>query len=239
MKIIRPEMIIFDYGRTLLFEPNWNSYRGNAELTKYIVKNPNNCSLDDIRSEVHKLFGEIENVKKNFGHDISARVGNRLAFEHLGIELSLTPLEHEVIFWTAASQGEIMPYADKMPDYLNQAGIRTAIISNNAWSGEAIKNRFDRLLPNNRFEFIISSCDYMIRKPDKRLFEIALMKAELTADKVWFCGDSFENDVVGARNAGIFPVYYLNSSDDNINADFDYLSIKDWREMINILEELR
>ena len=82
-----------------------------------------------------------------------------------------------------------MPYADEMIDYLNQAGIRTAVISNNAWSGEAIKERFDRLLPNNRFEFIISSCDYMIRKPDKRLFEIALMKSGLTSDKVWYCGD--------------------------------------------------
>ncbi len=73
-------MIIFGYGRTLLFEPDWNSDRGNAELIKYIVKNPNNCSLDDIRSEVHKVFGKIENLRKTFGYDISARIGNRLAF---------------------------------------------------------------------------------------------------------------------------------------------------------------
>ena len=48
----------------------------------------------------------------------------------------------------------------------------------------------------------------MIRKPDKRLFEIALMKSGLTSDKVWYCGDRYSNDVVGANNAGIFPVYY-------------------------------
>ena len=40
MKITKPEMIIFDYGRTLLCEPDWNSERGNAELMKYIIKNP-------------------------------------------------------------------------------------------------------------------------------------------------------------------------------------------------------
>lgn len=247
MKITKPEMIIFDYGDTLLCERDWNSDRGNAELMKYIVKNPNNCTLEDISSEVQKVFGEIENVRKTFRYDISARVGNRLAFEHLGIEFSLSPLEHEIIFWTAASQGAIMPYADKMIDYLNQTGIRTAVISNNAWSGEAIKERFDRLLPNNQFEFIISSSDYMIRKPDKRLFEIALIKSGLTADKVWYCGDSIYCDVNGAHNAGIFPVLYEGSTaeenpsvrdNQGMEIPFEHLHIHDWREMIEALEKL-
>lgn len=98
MKITKPEMIIFDYGHTLLCEPDWNSDRGNVELMKYIVKNPNNCTIEDIRSEVNKIFGEIESVRNTLGYDIPARVGNRLAFEHLGIEFSLTPLDHEIIF---------------------------------------------------------------------------------------------------------------------------------------------
>ena len=35
-----PKMIIFDYGHTLLYEPSWDSVRGNAELLKYVTKNP-------------------------------------------------------------------------------------------------------------------------------------------------------------------------------------------------------
>lgn len=77
----------------------------------------------------------------------------------------------------------------------------------------------------------------MIRKPDKRLFEIALMKSGLTSDKVWYCGDSYSNDVVGANNAGIFPVYYSDTNN-NANADFEYLSVRDWREMIETLGNL-
>jgi len=48
----KPEMIIFDYGSTLLFEPDWSSERGNTELMKYIVKNPNNCTVQDLRREL-------------------------------------------------------------------------------------------------------------------------------------------------------------------------------------------
>ena len=145
----KPEMIFFDYGRTLLYEPDFDSRRGNAELMKYITKNPNNCTIDDILAEVETVFGEIESIRKNQGYDISARVGHRLVFEHLGIEFSLTPLEHETVFWTAASFGAVMPYADKMLEFLKNEGIRSAVISNNGWSGEALKERIDRLLPDN------------------------------------------------------------------------------------------
>lgn len=243
----KPQMIFFDYGRTLLYEPDWDSRRGNSEIMKYITKNPNNCTLDDILDEVHKVFGEIESIRRNCGYDISARVGNRLVYEHLGIEFSLTPLELETTFWTAASYGAVMPYADKMLEFLKNEGIRTAVISNNGWSGEALKERIDRLLPNNNFEFIISSCDYMIRKPDKRIFEVALQKAGITADKVWHCGDSFTKDVAGAKSVGIFPVLYkacapgdtsYEEKEENIPDDFEGLYIHDWHELINTIKTL-
>lgn len=241
----RPEMIIFDYGDTLLYEPDWNPKRGNLELMKYITKNPNNCTIDDISREINVVFSEIRKVRDTLQYDIPCRTGNRLAYEHLGIEFSLTPLEEEIVFWTAATPGAITPNADKMLDYLNDSGIRTAVISNNGWSGEALKERFDRLLPNNRFEFILSSCDYMIRKPDKRLFEIALHKAGLSADRVWYCGDRLEADVYGAHNAGIFPVLYEGDfpaadspkhNGEKTIIDFDYLHIHDWLELVAVLE---
>lgn len=242
-----PEMILFDYGHTLLYEPDWDSERGNRALYRYITKNPNQCTLADICREMDSVFQELDVITKILHYDVPCATGNRLALEHLGIELSLTPLEREIVFWSAASPGAVVPYADTVLAYLNETGIRTAIISNNGWSGEAMKDRFDRLLPGNRFEFILSSCDYLVRKPDKRLFEIALLKAGLPADKVWYCGDSIPTDVYGARNAGMFPVLFdgnipIEHSFDHKNEgqplDFDHLHIHDWRELIEILNGL-
>lgn len=59
------------------------------------------------------------------------------------------------------SQGAVMSYADTMLDYLNEKGIRTAVISNNCFSGAALKEQLDRLLPGNRFEFVLASSDYI------------------------------------------------------------------------------
>lgn len=240
-----PEMIIFDYGHTLLYEPDWDAVRGNAELLKYATKNPNNYTLDDVRKGAELIFGQnIENVRK-IGYDISGQIGNRALYDYLGIEFSLTPLEMETVFWNGASMGAIMPDADKMLDYLNKNGIRTAVISNLLWSGEALTERLNRLLPNNRFEFVMTSSDYFMRKPNRILFDIALQKAGLCADKVWYCGDNPKADIEGSSQVGIYPVFYDNHTDreykkfsDNAALQCEYLHIHEWKELIDVLERI-
>ena len=244
----KPKMILFDYGNTLLYEPDWNAERGNHELFKHIIRNPNNCSYDEIVQEVNAVFCEVNEVRKTFNYDIPCTTAHKLAYERLGIEFSLTPLQREVVFWSAATPGAIVSHTEAMLEYLEKNKIRSAVISNNSWSGEAIKERIDRLLPNNRFEFVLSSCDYLVRKPDRRLFDIALAKAGLSADEAWYCGDSVDADVYGAKNAGLFPVLFTGETPgddsykrghDNLPADFNYLHVHDWCEMIDALESLR
>ena len=94
---------------TLLYEPGWDSNRGQMELLKYMTKNPNNHTIDDIRQAVELIFGDhMENVRK-IGYDISGQICDRALYEYLGIEFSLSTLEMETIFWNAASAGAIMP----------------------------------------------------------------------------------------------------------------------------------
>ncbi len=140
-----------------------------------------------------------------------------------------------------------MPDADKMLDYINVKGIRSAVISNLLWSGEALTERLNRLLPNNRFEFVITSSDYMFRKPNRLLFELALRKAGLDSKDVWYCGDNPQADVEGSAQVGIFPVWYQCTSVTDPHKDeipklqliCEYLHIYGWDEMIDELERLK
>ena len=178
-----PKMILFDYGHTLLCEPGWDPVKGNAELLKYAVKNPNHCTIEDVKKGVEMVFGGYIDGIRKMGYDICGQVANRVLYESLGIELSLTPLEMETVFWNAASMGAVMPDADKMLDYLNENGIRSAVISNLLWSGEALTQRLNRLLPHHQFEFVMTSSDYLLRKPNRILFEIALQKQDFVQRK--------------------------------------------------------
>ena len=51
-------------------------------------------------------------------------------------------------------------------------------------------------------ENIIVSGDYGINKPDVRIYEIMQEKLQLPNDFLYYIGDSLENDIVGANNAG-------------------------------------
>ncbi len=232
-----PKMIIFDYGDTLLSEPNWDTERGNRELLKYATHNPNNRTVEDVQKAAELIFGFAEDVRK-VGCDICGQIGNKALYEYLGIQFSLTPLEQEIVFWNSCSLGAVAPDVEKVIDYLNEIGIRTAVISNLLWSGEALKERLDRLLPNNKFEFIMTSSDYFIRKPNSVIFNIALQKANLKADDVWYCGNSFNDDVVGAKNANILPIWY-DCKNENKQIEFEHLHINSWKEFIDILGELK
>ncbi|MBQ2941449.1 MAG: HAD family hydrolase [Clostridia bacterium] len=242
----KPEMIIFDYGHTLLYQPDFDTSNGNKAIWPYISRNPRNITFEEYDKIVIELFAKI---KAELGDIIEIHEQNflKLAMEYMDISLSVSIEEAEEIIMNGISQGAIMPYADKLLDYLNSKGIRSGVISNNCFSGNALKRLFDRLLPGNKFEFVLASSDYIFRKPQSIMFDIALQKSGLSADKVWYCGDSVVADVQGCKNVGMFPVLYEGITEgdtksfahknNKLKIDFEYLHITDWNELINILEQ--
>ena len=81
-----------------------------------------------------------------------------------------------------------------------------------------------------RFAFVVFSQDVQIRKPDRRIFEIAAREAGCPMEELMHVGDSFENDVMGAHEAGAKTVW-LNregmESKAEIKADYEITSLAD------------
>lgn len=243
-KLFYPELIIFDYGHTLLYDPDWDNDKGRMELFRHITKNPRKVTAEEFIKTFDMIYDRIMELEEKEGCDISFEAADRTAAELLNVEFDLTPLELQTVYWNTASKGGVMPNADKILRFLNEKGIKTGVISNLHWSGEALKSRFDRLLPDNKFEFVVTSCDYMFRKPSRVLFDIALNKAGVTPDKAWHCGDSIECDIAGAAKAGIFPVWYDNGlirSEPPVKnpPECEHLHIRDWSELIEILDNMK
>jgi putative hydrolase of the HAD superfamily len=237
-----PKMILFDCGNTLLCEPGLDFLRGYEALMRYAVKNPQNLTPEQIKEFSTGLFQQKQTVR-DLGFEIHGWQFNRFVYEYLGIEFSVSIPEAEKILWDNVSTGALMPNVENMLDYINAKGIRSGVISNIGWSGAALTERINQLLPRNRFEFIIASSDYMFRKPRPLLFELALKKAGLDAEDVWYCGDSVVNDVEGSAAVGIFPVWYEDKTKDNpwreqekgIVPTCEHLHIHDWDELIRVL----
>ena len=238
-----PEMIMFDYGHTLLQEPGWNPRNGINALMQYVIHNPNGYTTDDIMPYVDKLIkNDLPEIKRR-GYDVTWKSTARFLSELLSIKLSVNSDTAEIIFWNGETPGETMPYADIMLSELKRLGIRTAVVSNLTMSCSALKERLNRLIPDNNIEFVITSSDYVFRKPNPLIFRLALNKAKLPPEKVWFCGDNPCADIEGASNAGIFPVWYdseiecpYRDKEREIVPSCRHLHIKNWNELILILK---
>jgi putative hydrolase of the HAD superfamily len=238
-------MILFDYGHTLCYESGFDGIRGTEAVLKHAVTNRNNLTAKEVSSFLDSLFNGLASEARKQEIEIHNRTLDKFAYEYLQIDFDLPQEQIEKIYWDNASPGEAMPDADKVLAYLKKRGIRSGVISNISFGGDNLADRINRILPGNDFEFIIASSEYMYRKPNKMIFELALRKAGLSADEVWYCGDNPEYDIAGAVNAGIFPVWYHSRlergyGDANVEArpGDEHLYIREWPELIEILREL-
>jgi len=100
--------------------------------------------------------------------------------------------------WTSVQHGTAEALAA-----LNRAGFFVAVISNADGTVEKLLTGAG-LTPHLRF--IVDSGLVGVEKPDRRIFDMALERAGVSAAESYYVGDLFPVDVVGARNAGLTPV---------------------------------
>ena len=87
-------------------------------------------------------------------------------------------------------------------------------------------------------ENIIVSGDYGTNKPDVRIFEIMQEKLQLPNDCLYYIGDSLENDIVGANNAG-WKAIWINRYKKKLPENVDIYKIAENNdELFEIISEI-
>jgi putative hydrolase of the HAD superfamily len=97
------------------------------------------------------------------------------------------------------------PYDDAAPALLalGGRGVRLVVVSNWDWSLHEVLSRVGLA---SLLDGVVTSAEVGSRKPEVAVFERALELAGVPAARAIHVGDSFEEDVLGARAAGIEPV---------------------------------
>ena len=55
----RPEMLLFDYGETLLHSTGFDTLRGTRAVLQYAEKNPENVSAEEVQVEADRINREL------------------------------------------------------------------------------------------------------------------------------------------------------------------------------------
>lgn len=84
------------------------------------------------------------------------------------------------------------------------------------------------------FEFITISEDVGLTKPDVRIFEYSLQKAQVSADKVLMVGDSLETDILGGNRAGLDTCWLAYQRENNTDIQPTY-QIQHFADLLNLV----
>src|SRR5690606_9698144 len=92
----------------------------------------------------------------------------------------------------------------------------------------------NRKLANSKidhfFTHIVNSEMAGAKKPHPVIFEMALKKANVSPEKSMMIGDSYEADILGAKNIGMHTIYF-KADNDSFNHDkliYNLLEIKSY-----------
>jgi putative hydrolase of the HAD superfamily len=87
---------------------------------------------------------------------------------------------------------------------LREAGFQLGIVTNGYSTMQRMKIAHHAL--HEHVDFALVSEEAGVHKPDPAIFGAALAQTGCAPDRVLFVGDTFENDYIGARNAGLKAV---------------------------------
>lgn len=234
-------MILFDYGQTLVKEQLFDGVKGTEAVLKFATKNKYNRSAEEVQAYANELNRELGRFDPEKRHLLQVEVPNSMftkyLYESQGIEVALSPEELDLVFWDAAAPGEATEGIREFLLSLKENQVRTGVISNISYCENAVAKRINHCIPENDFEFIIATSEYLYRKSNKRIFELALEKAELQPEDVWYIGDQYQCDIVGAKEAGLFPVWYVGAVDRKYEPEEEVFTIENWKELLDLFKK--
>jgi HAD superfamily hydrolase (TIGR01509 family) len=188
-----PKAILFDLGDTVLEEQAYNLVQGFEAISKHLASNV--------------TFKNMKKASETFQSNTSEFQLLQWLDEHLAEDgVSCAAEEVELILWKNTVSLVPINGVRSVLEFLLENDIRIAAISNAIFSSSCMKYELRKHGLGDYFEFVLSSADLGIRKPDPRIFEFALQTLKLEPEEVWYVGDKWEADVVGSHAAQMTPV---------------------------------
>ncbi len=246
-KLDFPSMIVFDYGQTIIDERKYDVKCGISALISAASQNPDNVSADEVyslyRSVIRDMgFCGVDGLPKT---EVPWPSVQKYIFDYFRISFDTDDFELEKLFLENTLDCIAAPQIDDLLDFLNSKCIRTCVASNLSYSRRWLEYIIGKLIPDNNFEFILASSDYIFRKPHPRFFDILAKRARLEPDEIWFCGDSAVCDIDGAAAAGMYPFWYKETAENSPLSKgktavprYDYTPLSSWAEFKNIIERV-
>ncbi len=196
---------IFDIDNTLYSYDNAHKI-AFYELSKYAFEH---FVLDEEAFRTLHKNGDF--LLRSHVGTVCAAVHNRLIRYQIMLETIGQPIYHAPVmaklYWdTLMEHMQPEPGVQECFKCLKSAGFMIGIGTD--MTADRQFEKLERLGLLGDVDFMVSSEEAGAEKPDERLFRLCVEKAGVKAEECVFVGDSLKKDVMGAKNAGMCPVWY-------------------------------
>lgn len=235
--MVKAKVIVFDLFETLLHDIKFDFNSGLSYLHENILsKGTDKVEFLDYAATYWKELYD----KRNEDNSELAFEDELLDFKNkYGFRVNY-PME-EILFNCALEINAIELFTDTIStlEQLKLLEIPVYLLSNSIFKKNVMKKFINQYDLEKYFVNIHFSADYSIRKPHKDLFKIVFddikkYDARIEMEQVYFIGDNFEADVLGAKSFGFTPVFINRKQDTNIN-NKNFIEIKSLNELLEII----
>lgn len=176
------------------------------------------------------LWSRLVNREVNCGNLLSK------LYRRLKIQLDDATLDHMSWMWYEPMTCHCQVSPDVIPTLtrFRDRGLKLAIVSNTFIPGRILDRH---LALHGLLEFFphrIYSSEVGCRKPNPKIFRIALDEVGVDAHEAIFVGDSIKNDVTGARRAGILAILRDRTAESRTHYTADHV-VRTVSELYQIL----
>lgn len=218
--------VFFDLDHTL-----WDFEKNSAlTFTKILEDNKIGVKVEDflkayvpINHQYWKLFREEKISKADLRFQRLQTTFKTINYNATDSEINLLAEEY---INHLSSHNHLFPNAIEILEHL-KPNYKLHIITNGFQEVQNKKIRNSNL--DRFFDVIIDSEMAGVKKPDPYIFELALKKANVSAEKSLMIGDSLEADILGAKSVGLHALHF-NTHQEEIH---NHCSI------INSLDEIK
>jgi putative hydrolase of the HAD superfamily len=204
MKKVRPDpmktrAIMFDFGGTLdsdgvhWSEQFYNEYR---DLGCAVSRE----RFDQAFLEADRIIASSYDVR---GHSMKELLDLQVSLQFESLRFEDEDRKRKIVNGCYGSAKKML---DRNREILSRlhGSYRLGVISNFNGNLEVVCREFDI---ESLLDLILDSGDLEVSKPDPRIFELALERLKLNPSDCCYVGDSFERDIIPAKNVGLRTIW--------------------------------
>lgn len=218
-----PRAVVFDLGDTVLEEKSYNISSGLEKISAYLSPRTSSIELADSIAQGQEGNREFQ-IALWIEDNMRSQSG------------SMSAHDIELLLWKSTVELVPKPGISQVLEFLVGNGIRVAAISNAIFSSNCMRYELTKHNLDSHFEFVISSADHGLRKPDATIFARASRILGIESCEIWYIGDRWDADVAGATKAGMTAIWFGGQSGAK-DPDINFIALENWANFENIWRE--